>query len=110
MNRQQAEEIYESGKERVVEMLLALSDRPVDPESLRRIDWAISEYRSFLGDPRPSERIANTIRSAAAAGRIGGATQDGSGAWHFRPATFRAWLVRTRNEKRGRPRRTGAGV
>ena len=71
---------------------------------MRRIDWAIKEYRDFLGDERPDAQIANTIRAAAVRGAIHGSSQSESGAWYFRPAAFRGWLVKTRDETRGKPR------
>jgi len=50
------------------------------------------------------ERMADSIRAAARAGRIRGATQV-DGRWSIPPLTLRGWLVRSREEKRGRPRR-----
>lgn len=76
---------------------------------MRRIDWAIGEFRDFFpDDTRTDDKIANTIRAAAAAGRIRGAKLGESGNWYFNPPRFRGWLVKTRDEKRGRPRRAVA--
>ena len=50
------------------------------------------------------EQLADSIRAAARAGRIRGATQV-DGRWSIPPLTLRGWLVRSREEKRGRPRR-----
>lgn len=74
---------------------------------MKRIDWAVKEYRDFFTDVGlDNDQVRNTIRSAAKAGRIHGCSQDDLGKWYFRPAAFRGWLVKTRDEKRGRPRKT----
>lgn len=74
---------------------------------MKKIDWAVSEYRTIItDDSRSDEKIANTIRAAASAGRIHGVSQGESGNWYFNPARYRGWLVKTRDEKRGRPRKT----
>lgn len=49
-------------------------------------------------------QLADTIREAARQGRIRGATNR-NGRWYLPPRTFRYWLVRSQNEKRGRPRK-----
>jgi hypothetical protein len=49
------------------------------------------------------QQVADSIRAAARAGRIDGAVQV-DGKWSIPPRTLRAWLVRSREEKRGRPR------
>ena len=49
-------------------------------------------------------QMADTIRAAARAGRIRGATQDPTGRWTVPATTFRAWLVRSQEETRGRPK------
>ena len=54
------------------------------------------------------ERLADSIRAAARAGRIRGATNV-DGRWSIPPLTLRGWLVRSREEKRGRPRREVTG-
>jgi len=54
------------------------------------------------------EQLADSIRAAARAGRIRGATQV-DGRWSIPPLTLRGWLVRSREEKRGRPRREVTG-
>lgn len=89
----------------------------VDPEEIsendscwdymKRIDWAVKEYRDFMTwveDDRTDDQIANSIRAAANRGAIWGCSQDSRGDWYFRPPSFRGWLVKTRDEKRGRPR------
>lgn len=91
-----------------------LKNGEVDPEEIsendaqwdymKRTDWAVKEYREFMNDDRSDSEIANTIRVAADNGRIHGCSQDSRGAWHFRPQAFRGWLVKTRDEKRGRSR------
>ncbi len=48
--------------------------------------------------------IADSIRSACRAGRIRGAVQDPAGRWSVPATTFRAWLVRSLSETRGRPK------
>lgn len=74
---------------------------------MKRIDWAVKEYRDFFPDADlDNEQIRNSIRAAAKAGRIRGCSQDDLGNWHFRPVAFRGWLVKTRDEKRGRPRKS----
>jgi hypothetical protein len=88
----------------------------LDPESIseddwawdymKRIDWAISEYRNYTGDARTDDQIGNTIRAAANAGRIHGASKTDAGNWYFNPSRFRGWLVKTKGENRGRPRAT----
>lgn len=50
-------------------------------------------------------QIANSIRTAARAGRITGARVV-DGKWSIPRRTLRAWLVRRQAEKRGRPRQT----
>lgn len=72
---------------------------------MKRIDWAVKEYLDFFPDsPLDDDQIRNSIRAAANAARIHGCSQDDTGNWYFRPAAFRGWLVKTRDEKRGRPR------
>lgn len=70
---------------------------------MKRIDWAVREYRDYMGDNRPDEEIANTIRAACRRKAIRGTSQDSKGAWYFRPPAFRGWLVKSRTESRGRP-------
>lgn len=55
-------------------------------------------------DDGDEARMADTIRAAARAGRIRKARQV-NGAWMLPKLTFRHWLVRSRDEKRGRPRK-----
>lgn len=81
-----------------------ISENDASWDYMKRIDWAIKEYRDFMRDDRPDDQIANSIRSAANRNAIWGCSQDGRGAWYFRPESFRGWLVKTRDEKRGRPR------
>lgn len=83
-----------------------ISENDSSWDYMKRIDWAIREYRDFFGDGRPDAEIGNTIRSAANAKRIWGCSQDSRGNWYFRPESYRGWLVKTRDEKRGRPRKT----
>ena len=76
---------------------------------MRRMDWAIKEYRDILNPINQSDRqIGNTIRAAASRGAIRGCSQSEAGNWHFRPPAFRGWLVKTRDETRGRPRKETA--
>ena len=49
-------------------------------------------------------QMADTIRAAARAGRIRGAARDPAGRWTVPATTFRAWLVRSQGETRGRPK------
>lgn len=49
------------------------------------------------------EQMANTIRTAAREGRIRGATQDPTGRWSLPKRQFRHWLIRSKQERRGRP-------
>lgn len=73
---------------------------------MKRIDWAIQEYRDyFSNDTRRDDEIANTIRAAADRKAIHGSSRDEKGNWYFRPAAFRGWLIKSRDEKRGRPRK-----
>lgn len=58
------------------------------------------EY-GYGNDP---QQMADTIRAAARAGRIRGAAQDPAGRWTVPATTFRAWLVRSQSETRGRPK------
>jgi len=106
----QAADLYQALKALV-------EDSTVDPEEIsendpawdymKRIDWAVKEYRDFFPDsPLDDDQIRNSIRAAAKAGRIHGCSQDDIGNWYFRPAAFRGWLVKTRDEKRGRSRKT----
>jgi hypothetical protein len=50
-----------------------------------------------------AHQMANTIRTAAREGRIRGATQDPTGRWSLPKRQFRHWLVRSKDERRGRP-------
>lgn len=50
-----------------------------------------------------AEQVADSIRAAARAGRIRGASQV-EGKWSIPPRTLRGWLVRSQEQKRGRPR------
>lgn len=88
-----------------------ISENDPSWDYMKRIDWAIREYKDFFnqtGIPNinltsmTDDQIGNTIRAAAKNGRIHGCSQSESGAWYFRPAAFRGWLVKTREEKRGR--------
>lgn len=83
-----------------------ISENDSQWDYMKRIDWAIREYRDFFGDSRPDAEIGNTIRAAAAVKRIWGCSQDSRGNWYFRPESFRGWLTKTRDEKRGRPRKS----
>lgn len=47
-------------------------------------------------------QMANTIRSAAAAGRITGASQDPAGRWRLPKRTFRHWLAQSRPKPRSK--------
>ena len=49
-------------------------------------------------------QIADTIRAAARNGRIRGAAQDPAGRWTVPATTLRAWLIRSQEETRGRPK------
>lgn len=71
---------------------------------MKPMRWAIGEYREYIGGGRTDDQIGNTIRAAANRGAIRGSSQDAAGAWYFRPESFRGWLVKTRDESRGRPR------
>lgn len=81
-----------------------ISENDAQWDYMKRIDWAVKEYREFMNDGRPDNEIANTIRVAADNSRIHGCSRDSRGAWHFHPQAFRGWLVKTRDEKRGRSR------
>ena len=83
-----------------------ISENDAQWDYMKRVDWAIREYRDFFGDARPDAEIGKTIRAAATAKRIWGCSQDSRGNWYFRPECFRGWLTKTRNEKRGRPRKS----
>lgn len=73
---------------------------------MRRMDWAIKEYRNILEPIGMNDiQIGNTIRAAASRGAIRGCSQSEAGHWYFRPPAFRGWLVKTRDETRGRPRK-----
>ena len=78
-----------------------------DPAWGRNYDIAraVEEAWAF-GLEGDGESIAKRIRAAAAAGRIRGASRV-DGRWSLPPFTLRGWLVRTRDEKRGRPRGGG---
>ncbi len=60
------------------------------------------------GYANDATQMADTIRSAARAGRIRGAAQDPAGRWTVPASTFRGWLVRSQQEQRGRPRKEDA--
>lgn len=81
-----------------------ISENDTSWDYMKRIDWAVKEYRDCMDDERSDAQIANTIRAAADRGAIHGCSQTESGAWYFRPPAFGGWLVKTRDEKRGRPR------
>lgn len=67
------------------------------------ITRAVQEALEF-GYGNDAEQMADTIRAAARAGRIRGATQDDAGRWTVPAATFRDWLIRSQQERRGRPK------
>lgn len=76
-----------------------------DPDWGRNYDIRQSvEEAIAYGYGSDRERVADSIRAAARAGRIRGAVQV-DGKWSIPPLTLRGWLVRSRDEKRGRPRR-----
>jgi len=91
-----------------------LEDGAADPEEIsendaswgymKRLDWAVAEYRDYIETSTDNDQVRNTIKAAAKRGAIWGCSQDERGNWYFRPAAFRGWLVKTRDEKRGRPR------
>ncbi len=91
----------------------ALLSGACDPDTISEYDpaWghnysiaqAVEEAIAY-GYGADRERMADSIRAAARAGRIRGATQV-DGRWSIPPLTLRGWLVRSREEKRGRPRR-----
>lgn len=64
---------------------------------------AVAEAVEY-GYSTDSSQMADTIRAAARAGRIRGAAQDPAGRWTVPATTFRAWLVRSQGETRGRPK------
>lgn len=66
-----------------------------------RIAQAVQEALEF-GYSADPVRIADSIRAAARRGAIRGATQV-DGEWSLPKLTFRGWLVKTRDERRGRP-------
>lgn len=83
-----------------------------DPEPISEFDpaWggnysiarAVEEAIAF-GYAVDPVQAADTIRAAARAGRIRGASQV-DGKWSIPPRTLRAWLARSAEETRGRPR------
>jgi hypothetical protein len=81
-----------------------ISENDASWDYMKRIDWAVKEYRDVIGDNRDDDQIANTIRAAAKRGSVRGCSQDDTGSWYFRPPAFRGWLIKSRDEKRGRPR------
>lgn len=82
-----------------------ISENDASWDYMKRIDWAVKEYREIMDDTKLSnDQISNTIRAAARRGAIWGCSQDSTGAWYFRPPAFRGWLIKSRDEKRGRPR------
>lgn len=81
-----------------------ISENDASWSYMKRMDWAIREYRDYIGDTRTDDQIGNTIRAAARNKRVWGCSQDSRGNWYFRPESFRGWLVKTREEARGRAR------
>ena len=85
----------------------------VEPEPISELDdaWgrnftiarAVQEALT-TGYGNQPEQMANTIRTAAREGRIRGATQDPSGRWSLPKRQFRHWLIRSKQERRGRPK------
>ena len=71
------------------------------------ISQAVEEAIAY-GYGTDRERMADSIRAACRRGAIRGATLVG-GHWSIPPRTLRGWLVRSREEKRGRPRREVTG-
>ncbi len=67
------------------------------------ISRAVAEAMDY-GYANDAAQMADTIRAAARAGRIRGAAQDPAGRWTVPATTFRAWLVRSQQEQRGRPK------
>jgi len=69
---------------------------------------AVAEAIAYgYGDAGDEARLADTIRAAARTGRIRKACQR-NGAWSLPKLTFRDWLVKSSEEKRGRPRKENA--
>ena len=64
---------------------------------------AVAEAMEY-GYANDAAQMADTIRAAARAGRIRGAAQDPADRWTVPATTFRAWLVRSQGETRGRPK------
>ncbi len=67
-----------------------------------RIAQAVQKALEFGYAADPAQ-IADSIRAAARRGAIRGAVQV-DGEWSIPKLTLRGWLVRSRDEKRGRPR------
>jgi len=95
-----------------------LDNGTVDPEPISQYDpqwhyskpisWAVEHAREYApewADGRTDHQIGRTIRAAAERGSLQGARQDDTGAWWFYGPTFRGWLIRRRDETRGRPRK-----
>ena len=87
----------------------------LDPEPIDEFDpaWgqnldiadAVREAIAYgYADDGDEARVADTIRAAARAGRIRKARQV-NGQWSLPKLTFRGWLVKSADEKRGRPRK-----
>ncbi len=66
---------------------------------------AVAEAMEYGYSTDPAQ-MADTIRAAARAGRIRGAAQGDDGRWTVPATTFRAWLMRSQAETRGRPKAT----
>lgn len=86
----------------------------LDPEPISEFDpaWgqnydiaaAVQEAVSFgYSDGGDASQVADSIRAAARRGAIRGAQQV-NGKWSLPKLTLRGWLVRSRDERRGRPR------
>ena len=71
------------------------------------ISQAVEEAIAY-GYGADRERMADSIRAACRRGAIRGATLA-NGHWSIPPRTLRGWLVRSADERRGRPRKEERG-
>lgn len=80
-----------------------------DPAWKRNFNMARSVEEALAhGYEGSPQSVAAAIRAAATRGSIRGASRV-DGRWSIPPATLRAWLARSIEEKRGRPRKDDNG-
>ncbi len=79
-----------------------LPEQPAEAALCYTVPEAVSAAQGLDADKR---RLAESIRSAARAGRIAGAYRTPEGYWRLPVAAFNAWIAEHAEQRRGRPRK-----